>query len=161
MTTIVADQRLGYLAADRQSTSNDGDVACECLKIRKVTLHDGVHLLASSGHEGPATIFETWYESGDWDEPPESMESLEGDDEFTTVILNARSEIWLVDKFMQPYRCYSRRYATGSGGPFAWAVLEADCEIGKAMEVALRMDPHSGFGFDVMYLDGRVECGES
>ena len=60
---------------------------------------------------------------------------------------------WVADKFMRPYEIHSRWYATGTGGPFAWAVLMAGCGIEKAMETALKMDPNSGFGFDLEYLE--------
>lgn len=141
------------MAADRQATSNECDVAIECPKIRRVEMDDGVHLVASAGNEAPATIFEDWYAQGDWDEPPDDMSSIEDEDSFTTLILTPKSEIWVADKFCKPVRIHSRWYAIGSGGAFAWAVLVAGCGIDKAMETAIKMDPHSGFGFDVVFLE--------
>lgn len=152
MTTIVADRTLGVMAADRQSTSNDCDVACVYQKIRVIELRDGIHLLASSGNEAPATLFEDWYEHGEIDEPLPTMEHLGDDDTFTTVILNPRRELWITDKFMRPYLWHGRRYATGTGGAFAWAILEAGCDVHVAMQTAIRMDPHSGFGYEIATL---------
>ena len=148
MTTIVVDREMGYMAADRMATSNDGEVACEYPKIRKC----GAGLIACAGHESPATIFEEWFEYGDWDKPLETMESIDEDYDFTAVMLLPNCEIWLADKFMRPYEIHSRWYAAGSGGPFAWAVLMAGCGIEKAMNTAIKMDPNSGFGFDLEYL---------
>lgn len=149
MTTIVVDGEMGYMAADRQASSNDGEVACLCPKIRRCD----AGLIACSGNEGPATIFEEWFEYGDWDSPLEPMETIDEDYDFTAVMLLPNCEIWLADKFMRPYEIHSRWYAAGSGGPFAWAVLEAGCGIEKAMSTAIKMDPNSGFGFDLEYLE--------
>ena len=154
MTTIVVDSKMGYMAADRMATSNDGEIACEYEKIRVIELDNGVHFLASSGHEASAQIFEEWYEYGvegeDYCEPLEDMEDV---DKFTTVILKPSGEIWIADHFYRPYRVYSRWYCTGTGGPFAWAVLEAGCGIEKAMTTAIKMDPNSGFGYDIEWLE--------
>ncbi len=148
MTTIVVDSEMGYIAADRMATSNDGEVACEYPKIRKC----GAGIIACAGHEGPATIFEEWFEFGEWHEPLLPMEGLDIGDDFTAVMLTPDSEIWLADKFMRPYEWHTRWYAAGTGGVIAWAILEAGCGIEKAMKTAIKMDPSSGFGFDVEYL---------
>jgi len=148
MTTIVVDGEMGFMAADRMATSNDGDVACEYPKLRKC----GAGIIASAGHEAPATMFEEWFEHGDWDDPLDPLELGEADD-FTAVMLLPNCEIWLADKFMRPYEIHTRWYAAGSGGVFAWAVLMAGCGIEKAMETAIKMDPNSGFGFDLEYLE--------
>ncbi len=147
MTTIVVDAEMAYMAADRMATSNDGDVCCEYPKIRRCEKG----LIASAGNEGPATIFEDWFENGEWDEPLEPMEQLEEYDSFTAVML-IDDQIWVADKFMRPYPIHSRWYAAGTGGPFAWAVLMAGCGIEKAMKTAIKMDPNSGFGHDIEYL---------
>lgn len=146
MTTIVVDQEMMYIAADRMATSNDGDVACEYPKIRR-TPHG---LIACAGNEGPSTIFEEWFEYGAWDEPLPTMEQIEDYDSFTAIML-LDDGIWVADKFMRPYKIHSRWYAAGTGGPFAWAVLVAGCGIHKAMETAIKMDNNSGYGFDVEY----------
>ena len=151
MTTIVVDSSMGFIAADRMATSNDCEVACEYPKIKRMK---DVGLVASSGSEGPAQIVEDWIEFGDWDEPLDEMDV--GDDDFTVVILTEDCEIKIVDRFCRPYDVFSRWYATGTGGPFAWAVLEAGCGIKKAMTTAIKMDPNSGFGYDIEYLsEGR------
>lgn len=160
MTTIVCDQEMGYMAADRQATSNDCEVAIECPKIRQIEMTDGIHLVASAGNESPATIFEDWYTSGDWDEPPDDFSSIDEEDSFTSIILTPNSEIWVADKFCKPCRIHSRWYAIGTGGPFAWAALVAGCGIERAMETAIKMDPHSGFDFDLVYLSD-VNQGEN
>ena len=151
MTTIVVDQSMNYIAADCQAVDNDCDVAGEYHKIRTIKKNDGVHLLASSGHEASAQIFEEWYELEDV-EPLDPLGYLEECDQFTTVILKPKGEIWVADHFCRPYRVYTRWYATGTGGPFAYAVLKAGCGIEKAMTTAIKMDPHSGFGYDIEYL---------
>ena len=161
MTTIVVDREMGYMAADRMAASNDCEVAIECPKIRKIELADGIHLMACSGMESSAQIFENWYAHGDWDEQLTTMENTEDTDNFTAVILTPDCEIWLADKFLCPYQIYqdvgrgkSRRrwYCTGTGGPFAWAVLWAGMGIERAMETAMEMDPSSGFGYDIEYI---------
>ena len=153
MTTIVVDGKMGYIAADRMATSNDCEVACEYPKIRVLQKPDGVHFLATAGYEGSGQIFEEWYEyefeEGADYEMLEPLEDMEEEDKFTTVILNADGEIWLADHFYRPYQVHSRWYCAGSGGPFAWAVLEAGCGIDKAMKTAIKMDPSSGFGYDI------------
>lgn len=151
MTTIVVDSEMGYMAADRMATDNDCGVTIECPKIKILELKDGIHMLGSSGMESSATIFEEWYESED-NEYCDPLEDIEPDDEFTTVILKPDFTIWVADKFYRPYQVHSRWYATGSGGPFAWAVLMAGCGIKPAMETAIKMDPNSGLGYDIEYL---------
>lgn len=148
MTTIVVDRKMGYMAADRMTTANDGGVAGEGPKI--VTFNDG--LITYAGHEGSGQLFLNWYTKGDWDEPLVTMENTEIEDDFTAVILTNDYEIWLADKFMVPWLWHSRWYAAGSGGSHAWAVLKAGCNIDKAMNVALDMDPNSGYGYDIEYL---------
>ena len=157
MTTIVCNSEEGYMAADRMATSNDCDVATEYPKIRVVQKSDGVHLLATSGHEASGQIFEEWYEleydEGEEYKMLEPLEDMEEIDKFTTVILKPNREIWIADHFYRPYRVHSPVYCTGTGGPFAWAVIRAGCTIEKAMSVAIDMDPNSGFGYDIEYLD--------
>ncbi len=162
MTTIVVDREMGYIAADRKAVSNECEVAIECPKIRGIELSDGIHLMACSGMESSAQIFENWYRDGDWDELPETMESTEPEDDFTAVVLTPDYEIWLADKFMCPYQVFAdvevirnrnRWYGVGTGAPFAWAVLWAGMGIDKAMEAAIAMDPGSGFGYDIEYLE--------
>ena len=161
MTTIVVDREMGYMAADRRSTSNDCDVAIECSKIRKIELSDGIHLMACAGMESSAQIFENWYTHGDWNEQLQTMENTDPEDDFTAVILTPDYEIWIADKFLCPYQVYAnvphgkrrkRWYCAGSGGSFAWAVLWAGCGIENAMETAMAMDPNSGYGYDIEYL---------
>lgn len=164
MTTIVVDREMGYMAADRMASSNDCEVAIECPKIRKIELSDGIHLMACAGMESSAQLFENWYTHGAWDEPLETMESTEDVDNFTAVILTPSYEIWLADKFMCPYQIYlgiphnsnnkrSRWYGAGTGGSFAWAALWSGVSIDVAMVTATEMDPSSGFGFDIEYLE--------
>lgn len=152
MTTIVADNAAGFIAADFQATTNDCDRPIYCPKIKRVTIGDAGYLMASSGNEGPASIFEDWFQHGDWDEPLEPMYNLEENDVFTTVILG-KDGLHVADKFMRLYRIHDRYYATGTGGCAALAVLIAGCGINTAMETAIKMDPHSGFGYEVVYLD--------
>jgi len=157
MTTIVCDSKMGYMAADRCATSNDCEVACEYPKIRVIEKDDGVHFLATSGYEGSGQIFEEWYEyefkeDGEFSFS-EPLEDMEENDKFTTVILKPNCEIWVADHFYRPYRVHSRWYCTGTGGPFAWAILRAGCGIEKAMSTAIEMDPHSGFGYDIERLE--------
>jgi hypothetical protein len=151
MTTIVVNRKEGYIAADRLATSNDCEVATRYPKIRTVTLSDGVHLLASSGMESSAQIFEEWYESESSHMliPLESMEDM---DKFTTVILTPKNKVFVADHFYRPYRIYAPIYGTGTGAPFAWAVLEATGDIDLAMKTAIKMDPNSGFGYDIVRL---------
>ena len=151
MTTIVVDREMGYMAADRMASSNDCEVAIECPKVRVLELSDGIHLMASAGHEASAQIFEEWYESED-DELLDPLEDMEDVDKFTTVILTPHYEIWIADHMYRMYQVHSRWYAAGTGGPFAWAVLMAGCGIDKAMTTAIKMDPNSGFGYDVEHL---------
>ena len=152
MTTIVVDQEMGYMAADRQAVSNDGDVIIECPKLLEIEVPEGTCLVASSGNEGPATIVEKWIAEGDWDNPLDPWQSLDTEDEFTTLLLMPDCELWVIDKFCIPYRVKSRWYGTGTGGPFAWAILEAGLGIDKAMTTAIKMDPNSGLGYDILYL---------
>ena len=54
---------------------------------------------------------------------------------------------------------HHRWYAAGSGGVYAWAVLEAGCGIDKAMQTAIKMDPNSGFGYQIRHRDlGEAEA---
>lgn len=154
MTTIVVDQKMGYMAADRMITSNDGDVAIACeTKIEQVEIGGDLYLVGISGMEGSGEYFMEWFRDGDWDLPPEPIYDVYQEDAFTAVVLGPDG-IFIADYFCLLTPIHHRWYASGSGGVFAWAVLEAGCGIKKAMETALRMDPNSGFGYDVVYLDG-------
>lgn len=157
MTTIVVDQEMGYMAADRMVTSNDGEIAISCkTKIRRVSIGDAKYLIGFSGLEGPAEIFLDWFYDGDWEEPPEPMSELSEDDDFSVIVLGSDG-IQIADKFMRLTDVNNRWYAIGTGGVFAWAILEAGIGIQKAMETAIKMDPNSGFGYEVMYLDETVK----
>jgi ATP-dependent protease HslVU (ClpYQ) peptidase subunit len=152
VTTIVADREQGYMAADRRVTSNDGEVIMSCpTKIELVEVGDEVWLAGLCGLEGPGFVFLDWLENGDWDEPLEPMTGLEEEDGFSVLILNPEG-LYVVDKFMRMTELFDRWYAVGTGGPFAWAVLKAGCGVEKAMDVAIEMDPHSGSGFDLVFL---------
>ena len=156
MTTLVADQKIGYIASDFQITSNDGEFKIPCkTKIEEVDIGGDTYLVGLAGLEAPGFIFLDWFEHGDWDEPPEPM-SLDEGESFTAIILGPEG-ILIADRFMRPTPVQHRWYASGTGGPIAWAVLEAGCGIVKAMETATRLDSSSGFGFEVKYLDGTHE----
>lgn len=153
MTTIVVDAKVGYMAADRKVTTNDCDVAIPCnTKIEAIYVGGDRYLVGAAGMEGPAEHFLEWFREGEWDDPPEPWDSLEEDDSFSIVLLGPNG-ISVVDKFMRMIPIDYRYYGAGSGGPFAWAILEAGCGIDKAMSTALRMDPNSGFGYQVRYLE--------
>lgn len=156
MTTIVTDQKMGYMAADRQITTNDGEYAIACTtKIEQIKLGGDLYLVGMSGLESSGEIFLDWFRDGDWDDPPDAI-ALEEDDAFTVVVLGPDG-IEVADKFCRLTPIQHRWYATGTGGPIAWAILEAGCGIHKAMETALRLDPSSGFGYEVIYRDGTYE----
>jgi ATP-dependent protease HslVU (ClpYQ) peptidase subunit len=153
VTTIVVDKEIGYMAADHMVTTNDGEVCIRCdTKIEEVNIGGDHYLVGAAGMEGPAEHFLEWFREGDWDDPPSPWESLDDEYDFTVVILGPDG-IQVVDKFMRMIPIHHRWYAAGSGGPYAWAILEAGCGIDKAMATALRMDPNSGFGYQVRYRD--------
>jgi len=161
MTTIVVDQEMGYMAADRRVTSNDGEVIMTCpTKIERVDIGGDKYLIGISGHEGPGYRFLDWFTDGDWDEPLDPMENLEDEHDFSVLMLSEHNGIELVDRFMRPYPIHVRWYGIGSGGLIAWSVLMAGCGIKKAMSTALEMDGGSGGGFEVVYLDDTVEVYE-
>ena len=157
MTTIVVDQKMGFMAADRQVTANDGQIpfACET-KIEEVDIGGDKYLVGLAGLEGPGLYFMEWFRDGDWDEPPEPIYDIYDEDDFSVLILGPQG-IQVSDKFCRLSEIHHRWYAVGSGGGYAWAVLEAGCGIQKAMRAAIRMDPNSGFGFEVRQLNGEVE----
>ncbi len=149
MTTIVVDQEMGYMAADRMITSNDGEYAIACkTKIFDIEIGGDQYLVGLAGLESSGQIFLDWFEEGDWDEPPDPLVGLDEDDAFSGIILGPQG-VDIVDKFMRLTSVSHRWYALGTGGPIAWAILEAGCGIVKAMETAIRLDPSSGFGFHV------------
>lgn len=153
MTTIVADQEMGYMAADRRVTFNDGEVLGTCpTKIERVKIGGDLYLVGLAGLEAPGFIFLEWLKHGEWDEPPEPM-SLEDGEEFSVLILSSAG-MWVVDRFMIMTPVYDRWYAVGSGGVPAWAILKAGCGIDKAMETAIAMDSGSGDGYEVIFLGG-------
>ena len=157
MTTIVVDQVMGYMAADRMVTSNDGEYAIACdTKILPVEIGGDQYLVGLAGLEGPGLIFLDWFTNGDWDEPPEPIVGLEEEDVFSVIILGPNG-IEIADKFRRLEPIQNRWYAAGTGGPIAWAILEAGIGIHKAMETAIRLDPSSGFGYQIINLDGSEE----
>ena len=134
MTTIVVDRDMGYMAADLMATANDGEVAMSCdTKIESINIGGDHYLVGAAGMEGPA-------------------EHLDESYGFSIVVLGPEG-IQVVDQFMRPIPIHSRWYAAGSGGTIAWAVLEAGCGIDKAMQTAIKMDPNSGFGYQVRHVD--------
>lgn len=152
MTTIVVDRKAGYMAADLMVTANDGEVAMSCdTKIEEISIGGDRYLVGAAGMEGPAEHFLEWFREGDWDDPPSPWESLDDGDSFSILILGPNG-IQTADKFMRLTPIHHRWYAVGSGGLIAWAVLEAGCGIDKAMQTALKMDPNSGFGYQVRHL---------
>lgn len=153
MTTIVVDAKMGLMAADRMVTANDGEVAISCeTKIERVDIGGDQYLVGMAGMEGPAEHFMEWFREGDWDEPPSPWENLDEEYDFTVVVLGPDG-IEVADKFMRLTPIQHRWYAAGSGGVYAWAVLEAGCGIDKAMQTAIKMDPNSGFGYQIRHRD--------
>lgn len=142
-----------YMAADLQVTTNDGEVAISCpTKIETIDIGGDHYLVGAAGMEGPAEHFLEWFREGDWDDPPTPWEGLDDDHDFTILILGPKG-LEVVDRYMRPIPIHHRWYGTGSGGTIAWAVLEAGCGIDKAMQTAIRMDPNSGFGYQVRHVD--------
>jgi len=157
MTTIVADQKMGYMAADFMVTSNDGEFAIACeSKIYEANIGGDQYLVGLAGLEGPGLIFLDWFLNGDWAEPPEPLIGLEDVDDFSAILLGPEG-IEIVGKFMRLEPVQNRWYGVGSGSSSAWAILEAGCGVNKAMETAIRLDPSSGFGYEVKFLDGTHE----
>ena len=153
MTTIVIDQNVGFMAADRRVTSNDGEVIMSCpTKIELIKEGGDQYLVGAAGLEGPAEIFLEWLREGDWDEPPDPID-LDEDDDFSILVLSKKGA-WVVDKWMRMIPIHDRWYGIGSGGTIAWAVLKAGCGVDKAMETAIDMDSGSGGGYEVVYLAG-------
>ncbi len=152
MTTIVVDQEMGYMAADRMITSNDGEFAIACdTKIESLEIGGDQYLVGLAGLESSGEYFMNWLRNEPWDEPPEPIYDIYPEDFFTAVVLGPQG-IQVADHFCLLTPIHHRWYAAGSGGPIAWAILEAGCGITKAMETAIRLDPSSGFGFDVHFL---------
>jgi hypothetical protein len=161
MTTIVVDQEMGFMAADRMITSNDGEYAIPCeTKIFEVKIGGDLYLVGLAGLEGSGEYFLNWFRTGEWDEPPEPIYDIYQEDDFTAVVLGPAG-IEIADKFCLLTPIQHRWYGAGTGGPIAWAILEAGCGIQKAMETAIRLDPNSGFGYEVKRLDGSVETVDS
>ena len=151
MTTIVVDVELDLMAGDRMVTANDGDVCISChTKIEHVDIGGDQYLVGMAGMEGPAEHFLEWFRNGDWDSPPEAWEQLDDAESFTVLVLGPDG-VFIADKFMRLTPVHHRWYAIGSGGVYAWAVLEAGCGIDKAMQTAIKMDPNSGFGYQVRH----------
>lgn len=157
MTTLVVDGERDIMAADRMVTTNDGEVAIACdTKIEEVDIGGDLYLVGMAGMEGPAEHFLEWFRDGDWDEPPSAWEGLSEDDDFSVVVLGPDG-IFVADKFMRLAPIHHRWYAIGTGGPYAWAILEAGCGIDKAMATAIRMDPNSGFGYQVRHREDKEQ----
>jgi len=154
MTTIVADQEMGYMAADFMATSNDGEFAIDMgTKIEEVKAGGVEYLVGSSGLEGPGFVFMEWFKNGSWDEPCEPIYDIGDDSDFSVLILGPDG-LFVVDKWMQLLPVKNRWYGIGTGSVAAWSILEAGVGIEKAMETAIKLDPSSGFGFEVKYLNG-------
>ena len=157
MTTIVVDQAMGYMAADKMITSNDGEFTIACdTKIFQFDIGGDQYLVGLAGLESSGQYFLNWFENGDWDEPPEPIYDIYQEDDFSAIILGPCG-VHIADKFCLLTPIQARWYAVGSGGPIAWAILEAGCGIHKAMDTATRLDPYSGFGYEVIFLDGTEE----
>lgn len=153
MTTIVADAAMGLMAADLMVTANDGDIAIACeTKIERVNIGGDHYLVGLAGLEGPGLYFMEWFKDGSWDEPPEPIYDIYPEDEFSCLILGPEG-ILVADKFCRLSPIHHRWYAVGSGGTHAWAILEAGVGIDKAMATAIKMDPNSGFGYQVRHRD--------
>jgi len=154
MTTIVADKTMCYMAADRMVTTNDGEIAISCeTKIEEVSIGGDLYLVGLAGLEGPGLYFLEWFKDGSWDEPPEPI-SVDAGEEFSILILGPHTDpqIQVADRFCRLSRIDHRWYAVGSGGTHAWAILEAGVGVDKAMATAIKMDPNSGFGYQVRHL---------
>jgi ATP-dependent protease HslVU (ClpYQ) peptidase subunit len=157
MTTILADQDMGLMAADFMVTSNDGEVQVACnTKIEEIYIGGDLYLVGAAGLEGPSMYFLEWFEHGSWDEPPEPIYDVDLEDDFSILVLGPDG-IFVADKFCRLSPVHHRWYAVGSGGTHAWSVLEAGCGVEKAMQAACKMDPYTGFGFEVKRLDGTQE----
>lgn len=157
MTTIVVDQEMGYMAADKQITTNDGEIAIACdTKIEQVKIGGDLYLVGLAGLETSAKYFMNWFENEPWDEPPIPIYDIYPEDDFSALVLGPDG-ISIADKFCLLTPIDHRWYAVGSGGIIAWSILEAGCGIHKAMETACRLDTSTGFGYEVIYLDGTEE----
>jgi hypothetical protein len=78
VTTIVVDRDMGFMAADRQVTTNDGEVMIPCdTKIERLEIGGDQYLVGLAGLEGPGLYFLEWLEYGDWDEPCEPIYDLQ------------------------------------------------------------------------------------
>lgn len=133
MTTILADAKLGVMAADSNEQTDD-----RCWSTRKVFRVRGA-LVATAGLSVQGNAFMDWYRAGCPEEPTFEF------DESQALVLDSRG-LWRFDcNSPKLERVAGGREAIGSGGVAAIAAYEA---MGwknpkKAVSIACKHDPGS------------------
>ena len=143
MTTVAWDGRT--LAADRQSTSNDGCRTSQVTKIRRMP--DG-RLAAAAGAAARCNAYLTWL--ADQSQPrPAWQDSTETSVYALEVLLDGT----LLKHEEHGFFVLECPFAAmGSGASYALAAMACGKSAAEAIEIAARFDAWTGGGVDVLEL---------
>ena len=132
MTTIATDGKI--MASDSQQTGQYID-QIDCEKVFRIR----GELVGISGDYAEARRYLEWLQNG---AKKEDKPHFEKDSDFDALHLTPQG-VFCVTKNL--YRvAVGIPAAVGSGGDFAMAAMMAGAKPRKAVEIAIRLDPHSG-----------------
>ena len=145
MTTIAYDGKT--LAGDKQTTY--GNTPVVCTKLQRIKWKGKEAILGSSGAVIDCDIVIDWIIKGEKGKPEITQ------DEFDLSILLVNSEgVHYMTEFPKWHHMGKVKWAIGSGSNYALGAMEAGKTAKEAIEIASRLDVHTGLGVDTMTLKG-------
>lgn len=139
MTTAV--WRAGVVASDR--LLDDHMEACKLFRLKS-----GDVLLGAGNYDDLVEVAR-WLDAGGKEDTKPEMRS--GDDGTDVLIAKPDgSAYWLTMPYLRAVRITESYAAVGSGKAYALAAFEMGARPKRAVQVAMKFDPQTGKGIDVM-----------
>jgi len=132
MTTVAV--RDGVMASDSASEM-DGVLS----KVKKMYRAKDGSIIGLAGNIGQGIAFVRWYDKKGKGEKPDM-------DDAYALVLKPTGEVISFDCTLEPFPISEPFTAIGSGAQLAMAAMLAGADAKRAVQIACKIDPHSGLG---------------
>ena len=131
------------MASDSKTTvtTTAEDRAYLCAKLVR---HSSGDIIGCAGDADLIEKFVAWYKT------KKRRPNFPKDAEFEALILTAQGDLVYYDETLSRDRLHNDCFAVGSGGNAARGAMLAGCDPITAVEIATKIDPHSGGPVQVM-----------
>lgn len=137
--------KMTTIAANKDKMVSDSKVTWETksedhtYSAQKLFLHPKTgDIIGAAGDNNHIEAFLAWY--GTRKKKPEFGANAD----FEAIVLTTKGDIWVYDETLSRDKIKGDFYAVGSGGNAALGALYMGATLEQAVEIACKVDPHSG-----------------